>query len=240
MRLDVTELMSFYDTPLGRCARKAILDRINGLWGSMAGLDVLGIGYGPPYLEGLEGEPRRAISIMPPAQGGHGWQWRGKGSTVAIAEDGHLPFQDRLFDRILIIHSLEEVANISSFFREVWRVAAPEAKIIVVTPNRAGVWSLRDATPFGYGRPFSHRQLKRLLRDSLFEPTAWTRTLYTPPVNSKIFTSSSEGWERFGEIFVANLGGVNLVEGTKRVQIDPNLPEKARVVVPRPGRVQLS
>lgn len=236
MRLDVTDLMEFYDTPLGVCACRAILERVNGLWGDMNGLDVLGIGYTPPFLDRLTGKPRRMTSLMPASQGGHSWHWRDAGSSSVLAAEDRMPFPDALFDRVLIIHALEETQNITTFLREVWRVSAPEARIIVIVPNRSGVWSLSDATPFGYGRPFSRRQLKRLMRDALIEPSAWTRTLYTPPVDWKIFTSSSEGWERTGEMFLASLGGVNLVEGIKRVQIDPNRPEKARIVVPQRAR----
>lgn len=240
MRLDVTDLMSFYDTPLGRCAERVIQDRVNSLWGDLSGLDVLGVGYTPPFLDHLQGEPRRVVSMMPATQGGHGWHWKDKQNTAVIADEQRLPFMDAMFDRVLIVHALEETQNYQTFLREIWRVCAPEARVIVIVPNRAGVWSLSDVTPFGHGRPFSRRQVKRLMRDALIEPTAWTRALYTPPVNWKIFTSSSEGWERTGELFIANLGGVNLVEGVKRVQIDPNRPEKAKVVVPSPGRVQLT
>ena len=232
MRLDVTELMSFYNTPLGGCAQKAILERINGLWGSLDGLDVLGIGYAPPFLEGLTGTPRRRISLMPTGQGAHSWMPSERGSATALSEDTRMPFPDALFDRVLIVHALEEAGHAPHFLREVWRVSAPEAKILIIAPNRSGVWSLSDATPFGHGRPFSQKQLKRLMRDALIEPTAWARSLYTPPIDWKIFTSSSEGWERAGEIFVSKLGGVNLIEGVKRVRIDPTLPGRARVVRP--------
>ena len=232
MRLDITTLMSFYDSPLGQSANRAILERINALWGDLSGLDVLGIGYAPPFLEGLEGKPRRSVCLMPHSQGAHAWPDGERGSATALSNERELPFMDAIFDRILVIHALEETAHATDFLREIWRVSAPQARILIITPNRSGVWSLSDSTPFGYGRPFSQQQLKRLMRDALIEPSAWTRSLYTPPIDWKIFTSSSEGWERAGEIFVANFGGVNLVEGTKRVQIDPKTPEKARVVVP--------
>lgn len=232
MRLDISDLLEFYETRLGTAAQRILLERVNSLWGNLSDLDVLGLGYAPPILDGIEGQPRRIVSLMPAGQGGHGWAWRGHGSSTAISDEARLPFPDAMFDRILVVHAVEEVSHIPTFLREIWRVAAPEARIIVIVPNRAGVWSLSDVTPFGHGRPFSRRQLKNYMRDALIEPTAWARALYLPPVDWKIFTSSAEGWERTGEIFAANLGGVNLVEGTKRVQIDPKTSEKARVVVP--------
>lgn len=232
MRLDVTELLNFYETPLGACALRAIVERVNGLWSNLSGLDVLGVGYAAPYLQSLEGEPRRLVSLMPASQGGHAWTPTDRGSASVVAAERELPFPDAVFDRILIVHALEETGNYTRFLREIWRVAAPEAHILVVVPNRSGAWSLSDNTPFGHGRPFSRRQTKRLLRDALIEPSAWTRALYTPPVDWKMFTSASEGWERVGELFLPNIGGVNLVEGVKRVRIDPSTPSKVRVVAP--------
>lgn len=232
MRLDVTDLISFYESPLGRCAAKAIFERIHGLWGSMTGLDVLGVGYTGPFLDHLEGNPRRLINVMPAGQGGHPWAPTERGCASLVCHERELPFTDAVFDRVLIVHGLEETSSYVRFLREIWRVSAPEAHILVVVPNRAGAWSLSDATPFGHGRPFSQRQIKRLMRDALLEPAAWTRALYTPPVDWKIFTKASDGWERVGEFFLPNFGGVNLVEGVKRVRIDPSTPERVRVVSP--------
>ncbi len=240
MHLDITDLLDFYDTPLGQCAQSAISDRVNTLWGNLSGLDVLGIGYAPPYLERLEGEPRRVISHMSARQGGHSWCWRDQMNACVISRDRQLPFMDAVFDRVLLVHSLEETSHTPSLLREVWRVSAPEARIIIIAPNRASFWSISDRTPFGHGRPFTTRQLKRLMREALIEPKAWTRSLYTPPLNWPIFTSSSDGWERAGEIFVSRLGGVNLIEGVKRVRVEPGNPSKARIVAPGKIRPQVS
>lgn len=240
MHLDITDLLNFYETPLGRCAEVAIAERVNSLWGSLSGLDVLGIGYAPPFLHHLKGDPRRIVTHMSARQGGHSWSWREGLNSAVISRDRQLPFMDAVFDRVLIVHAIEETAAAPSFLREVWRVCAPEARVIVVAPNRTGAWALSDHTPFGHGRPYSHRQIKRLMRDALIEPTAWTRSLYTPPLDWSIFTSSSDGWERAGEIFINGLGGVNLVEGIKRVQIEPGAPGRARVVTPAKARPQIS
>ena len=232
MRLDVTDLMKFYESRLGSAAAHLISDRIDGLWGDLTGLDVLGIGYTAPFLNQLGGKPRRLINLMPAGQGGHVWSPTERGSTGVLSDEVELPFPDALFDRVLVVHALEETSNSQRFLREIWRVCAPEAHIIIVAPNRSGLWSLLDTTPFGHGRPFSRRQLKNLMRDALLEPTAWTRALYMPPFAWKMFTSTAEGWERVGEVFAGKLGGVNLVEGVKRVRANPGLPERARIVSP--------
>jgi hypothetical protein len=65
--------------------------------------------------------------------------------------------------------------------REVWRVTAPEGRVIAIAANRTGLWARTDSTPFGHGRPYSRSQLAALLRDAMFEPTASARALYAPP-----------------------------------------------------------
>lgn len=241
MRLDVTQLMSFYTSPLGHCVQKAVCQRVSDLWGDLTGLDVLGIGYPIPILEGLIGAPRRRLSLMPARQGGHSWQSREQGGCSVISGLRKLPFEDAVFDRVLVFHAMEDVSDADAFLREVWRVCAPEARVILVATNRMSLWSLREETPFGFGRPYSIRQMRRQMRDALLEPQAWTRALYGPPVDWKLFTSTFEGWEQAGSLFYSRLGGVNLVEGIKRLQIQPTAKAKTRVVAPvkiRPGLAQ--
>ena len=35
--------------------------------------------------------------------------------------------------------------------REIWRVLAAGGRVILVVPNRAGIWARTEATPFGHG-----------------------------------------------------------------------------------------
>ena len=45
------------------------------------------------------------------------------GAVLAcLAEEGALPFPNALFDRILVIHALEEAESPLGLMREVWRV----------------------------------------------------------------------------------------------------------------------
>ena len=58
--------------------------------------------------------------------------------------------------------------------RELWRVTAPNGRLIVVVPRRGGFWAQADNTPFGSGYPFSRGQLEKLLPE-LGELTAFGR-----------------------------------------------------------------
>jgi SAM-dependent methyltransferase len=234
MRVDASTLQKFYAAPWGRAALAMTERRLAALWPHARGLDVLGFGYPTPYLERLAPEARRTVALAPAAQGAVAWGRNGGAGASALGEEGRLPLIDSAFDRVLLVHALEESDSPRLLLREIWRVTAPEGRIAVVVANRAGLWSRVDATPFGHGRPFSRTQLNRLLRDAMFEPTATARALYAPPINWGPLMDAAEGFERVGERLWPPFGGLLLMEAVKRVEIGP-APTKGRAA---PVRVQ--
>src|SRR5262249_49407001 len=107
--------------------------------------------------------------------------------------------------------------SLRPLLRQLWRVLAPEGKLLLIAPNRASLWAQLDWSPFGQGRPFSRRELERLLRDVLFVPGLWDRALVVPPLNAKTLIGTGAGWERIGQRFLPRLGGVHVVEATKSI-----------------------
>ena len=214
MRRDALDLDRFYRTRQGRAAQRMILRRLQALWPDTKGLDLLGLGFATPYLEPFCTPARRCIAFMPAGQGAVIAPDRP--STVALGDETHLPFTEALFDRVLLIHALEEADALSAILREVWRVLAPDGRIVICTAARSGIWSRIDTTPFGHGRPFSRGQLSHLLDSALFEPTAWSRALYAPPWRWSTGEKTARYWEKLGERAWPGLGGVILVEAVKR------------------------
>lgn len=221
MRQKVTTLSDFYASPLGQAAARIMSDKVARLWPSAQGLSVLGYGYATPLLEGRCGGAQRAIAAMPGAQGSVWWGPTGRGASVGLTEEHHLPFSDGMFDRVVVLHGLEEAPNPLAMLRELWRVMAPEGRIVVVAANRGGLWSRATSTPFGHGRPWTRRQLSSLLADTLFQTSAWTHALHVPPVSARMVAATSDIWERAGERIVKGLGGVVMVEAVKRLYIEP-------------------
>ncbi|HET7409747.1 MAG TPA: methyltransferase domain-containing protein, partial [Paracoccaceae bacterium] len=220
MRRDVVDLKRFYDSPMGQSAREVISRRIRSLWPDARNLDMAGIGYAGPYLAPYRDNARRLIAAMPAEQGAECWPETGPCASCLV-EEAALPFRDASFDRVIVAHGLEESDALRAMLAEIWRICAGEARIILIAPNRVGLWALSDSSPFGHGRPFTRIQLARLLRDGGFEPQAWSHTLYTPPARWGAVVKSAAGFEAVGELLLPGLGGVILVEARKRVPAPP-------------------
>lgn len=216
MRVDVLALQRFYASPLGGAARRAASRRLDALWPHADGLDMLGLGYPSPYLDRYRAGARRVCALMPAEQGVEPWPAE-NGVASALADEARLPFMDAVFDRVLIVHALEEANALHPLLREIWRVMAPEGRLVVIAANRWSYWAQSDATPFGHGRPFSRRQLSMLLSDSMFEPVASARALYAPPSTWPPFVRGADAFERVGEMVWPAMGGLLLMEAVKRL-----------------------
>ena len=216
MRTDALEIERFYRTRRGQAAREMTLRRLKALWGEAKGLDMLGYGFAGPFLAPWAETARRTVAYMPAAQGAVPWPERSAGKA-ALGDETRMPFAEALFDRVILVHALEEAEDLRRLLREVWRVLAPEGRIAVVVAHRAGLWSRADSTPFGHGRPFSRAQLTRLLSDALFEPTAWSRALYAPPWRFTCGERAADGFEAMGENLFPAFGGLILAEAVKHV-----------------------
>jgi SAM-dependent methyltransferase len=216
MRVDVLALQRFYASSLGEAARRAVSRRLGALWPHTDNLDVLGVGYTTPFMEPFRAHARRIALLMPAEQGVEPWPGDGAGLSV-LSEEARLPFIDAVFDRVLLVHALEESNEPSQLLREVWRVMAPEGRLVVIAANRWSWWAQSDATPLGYGRPYSRLQLATLLADAMFEPVASARALYAPPSTWTPLVRAADAFERVGEFAWPALGGLVLMEAVKRL-----------------------
>lgn len=216
MSIDVLDLRSFYASPLGAVAHRFIGAAIDRRWGPCVGQSVLGVGYATPYLEPMRKDAVRTLAFMPAEQGVVNWPSRGRSSS-ALVDVTALPLPDSCIDRVLIVHALEMADQPFDFMCEVWRVLAPGGRMILVAPNRAGVWARVDATPFGHGRPYSGSQLRSLLRDTLFSPVFWGDALYAPPFERPYLLRSAPAFEKIGARLSLPGAGVHVIEATKQL-----------------------
>ena len=240
MRADVIDLRDFYDTPMGDMARRIITRRVRALWPNVRGERVVGLGYAVPYLGPLADEAERVLAFMSPTQGVLRWPANGR-NRVAMADDAELPLPDRSVDRILLVHGLEGLDHTTAVLRELWRVLTDSGRLLMVVPNRRGLWARLERSPFASGRPYSIGQLETLLRANLFAPGARSAALFVPPTHSGVIQSAAPVWERLGGRWFPGFCGVLMVEASKQIHALPltREPRRARLraptVVPFPG-----
>lgn len=213
MQLDAGNLVDFYESALGQAARRLIFRRIKLIWPQQKGLRVLGYGFAVPYLKPYLGDAERVVALMPAQTGVVAWP--ANRPLTVLGEEGSLPFADAMFDRILVVHGLESADAARVLLRQLWRVLAPEGRLLIVAPNRASLWAQVEASPFACGRPFHRSELVALLQDTLFETLQWERALYMPPLRGHRLSRTGAGWERLGRRFLPGVAGVHLVEASK-------------------------
>jgi SAM-dependent methyltransferase len=216
MSIDVVDLRNFYNQRLGVVARRFIGRGIRARFNDTRGLSVLGVGYPSPYLGLFREEAERCLAFMPAAQGVVKWPTSRPG-LAALVDELDMPLSDSAVDRVLLVHALEHTHDPGALLREVWRVLAAGGRLLVVVPNRRGVWARMDTTPFGHGRPYSRSQITQLMREAWFTPTGWGEALHVPPVERGWFLRSALAWERVGSVIAAPFAGVHIVEATKQV-----------------------
>ena len=225
MHTDIVDLREFYHSRLGRLAERSITFALASLWARLPEERLVGLGYAVPHLERFRADTERTFAFMPAGQGAVNWP-SGELSATALVFEEELPLPDASIDRVLLVHSLEFAENPRETLKELWRVLAPGGRLVIVVPNRRGVWARMEHTPFGSGRPYSRRQLTHLLRETNFTPAASAEALFFPPSKLRTVLRFRNVIERMGRRFWPVFSGVIIVEAQKRLY--QGLPVAAR------------
>lgn len=236
----VYDLKSFYNTREGRVVRRVLSNRVRDLWPDLHGLRLMGCGYATPYMRMFEGEAERVFCTMPAALGAHQWPGDGK-NKVCLSHEEELPIETASVDRVLMVHDLEFSEVFPACLQEVWRVLKSNGRLLVMVPNRTGLWSHADWSPFGHGRPFTSSQIHRSLRENSFVHEQTEEALFMPPIRSAMVLKSAGFFERYGRYVLPFVAGVHLVEASKQLyaRIQPGPGTKVpvggrRAVAPKP------
>lgn len=213
MAIDVATAADFYAGRQGVVTARLVRERLASLWPDLSGRSLLGLGYPAPYLRLWRESAERCVALTPAQIGAARWP-AGKPGLSCTAEEDTLPFPDLMFDRILLIHGLEAAENARRMLREVWRVLKDDGRLLVVAPNRSGLWAHAESTPFGQGQPYSPGQIGRLLARALFRVERRETALFVPPLQSRLVLRGARLWERGGRA-APRLAGVTITEATK-------------------------
>lgn len=233
MNADIVDLRAFYASLLGRLAERSITMALSSVWAKLANERLVGLGYAVPWLERFGADSERVLAFMPAAQGAVNWPPAGPSATALVFEE-ELPLVDASVDRVLMVHALEHAENPRETLKEMWRVLAPGGRLVLVVPNRRGLWARFEHTPFGTGRPYSRSQLTEVLRDANFTPGAFADALHFPPSKRRSVMRLHQVVESAGRRFWPIFAGVLVVEAQKRLYQGLPSPARAsrRVFVP--------
>jgi SAM-dependent methyltransferase len=219
MHLDVLDLRNFYyRTKLGRVAQRAIRDTVVRMWptAGVAGQTMAGFGFAVPLMRPYLADARRVVALMPSPQGVMPWP-AGMANVAVLSEETAWPLATGIVDRLILLHGLETSEQPSFVLEEAARVLGPGGRALFIVPSRSGLWARRDGTPFGFGRPYSMRQLEVQLKRYDFTTERSSSALYGPPSGHPFWLRTSDFFERNGRRFSPLLmGGVLMVEVSKQ------------------------
>jgi SAM-dependent methyltransferase len=155
----------------------------------------------------------------------------GQPNVSVLCEETHWPIETGHVDRLVVMHGLETSEWPTHVLEECYRVLGPGGRALFIVPNRAGLWSRNDRTPFGYGRPFTMGQLDQQLKLWGFKTEHSQTALYQPPSEKRFWRKTAGFWEKLGHgLPLIAGGGVLMVEVTKQIPAPtrPGLSQRVR------------
>lgn len=238
MHHDIDQLRRFYyQRALGRVVQRILRDRLTGRWdpAQCAGMTVAGYGFAAPMLRPYLGRARRVTALMPGPQGVMGWP-AGMPNHAVLCDETAWPVETGSLDRLVMLHGLETSEHPRELLDEAWRCLGPGGRMMLMVPNRAGLWAASDRTPFGFGRAYTTGQVEAQMRRAGFSPDWHGSAVYIPPSDRRFWLGSAQFWERTGaRISRVLIAGVILVELSKqtRAPVGPGV----RIHVPSPMEI---
>ena len=224
---DAQSLASFYAGASGAVVAGLLRDRLAPLWPDLRGCRLAGVGYATPFLPLWRDDAAACLDVVTAEAGVLA------GPARCVADPTRLPFDDLSIDRILLVHGLETADDARRLLRECWRVLRDSGRLMIVTPNRAGLWAHVESTPFGQGQPYTRGQVARLLRASLFAVERQDACVFLPPIDLKVIRRAAPLLERLGRRLAPGLAGVLLAEAVKDVYAAmPTAAVQERTVAP--------
>lgn len=236
--VDILSLDRFYKSALGQAAAIAISQRLQLMWPDPRG-QMVAVGYGPPFLDAFASKDIVTHAMMPGRQGVMAWPEQAK-QRVALVDEYNLPLPDSSVDYIILAHALEHAHRPDKLLREMWRVLSPSGRIAVIAPNRRRIWSSLERSPFGYGRPYSARQLHQLLSDKLLCPKRTDHALFLPPFDIPAVGPLLNAAEWTARGWLRRWGGILIVEAEKQVYgglLQPNGRKRKVTIAPVPDSI---
>lgn len=188
---------------------------------------IVGMGYAPPLLRVLERNNSGSIlALMPADQGAIYWPVHTDNRSL-LADELMPPFADNTLHRVLMLHSIEFAPKPDELLRVYWQMLAPGGRLLVIAPNRYGLWAHFGRSPFTRGRRFSLGKLKDFLEEAQFTLRESATALYVPPSTGLAWQRMAPVLEWLGRLVLPNFGGVVVIEAEKQIYAGLGIPVEA-------------
>ncbi len=189
MLFNLKKLVSFYDTRLGRFAKRQIRRHLKSHLDHLSDSSyLLSLGYSIPFLGKVWQKFYRFNLFFPASQGCFTFENK-TGNLSALVHENQLPLPDAIVDGLICSHCFEHTYDDHQLLREIWRVLNGSGKLFLILPNRRGLWARFDNNPYGFGTSYSKRQIKRLLEKHQFIVESIKPVLYAPPSHTSWYHS---------------------------------------------------
>jgi SAM-dependent methyltransferase len=232
MRPDIVNLRQFYSSPLGKKVRRRLRRMVRGYWPEEKSLHVVGVGYTSDVLPRPDARAdSRIVALMPTAQGAIYWPVNEENHSV-LADEMRPPFTTASLHRVLMLHGFEYAAAPDELLRVWWQLLVPGGRLMMVVPNRHGLWARFGATPFATGTPYTLATLRQLFNAAGFTLRNTRSALFVPPSTHPLWLACFGVFEWFGVALCPRMGGVLLIEAEKQiyagVRVTPSSMKPAR------------
>lgn len=219
MRPSVVQLRQFYSSRLGRRVKQRLRHLLLQRWSAQAEGVIAGIGYAPPLLRMLDRRPEKTspnIALMPIDQGAIYWPVHTDNRSI-LADELMPPFAPNSLQRVLMVHALEFSERPLELLQVYWQMLSPGGQVILIAPNRRGLWAHLGRTPFARGARYSISQMKDLLEEAQFTLGESTTALHAPPSTHPLMLRLWPVLEWLGAFLLPGLGGVAIIEAEKQI-----------------------
>lgn len=217
MRPDIVNLRQFYSSQLGRKVKRRLRRLVRDYWPSGEGTHVVGLGYATPFLPLPRTNPSaRVVAMMPMNQGAIYWPVDSENHST-LGDELRPPFMPSSLHRVLVVHAFEHLSAPEEWLAVWWQLLVPGGRLMLMVPNRHGLWSRVGRTPFAHGTPYTLHTLRAMLNAANFTVRDARSALYAPPSEHPFWLRIFHAIEWSGAMLASRMGGVLVIEAEKQI-----------------------
>lgn len=225
---------TFYQSHEGGVCAALLQERLQWFWPDLRQQTVLGVGYTQPYLNTWQEQGADCVSavLAPHASAVMTQQKERSGvppeERTCLVDARHLPFDDDAFDRILLVHALQDEEQAVTLLRAAGRVLRDDGRMVLIVPNRFGGRLRQRATPFAREAAFTRGSLRRVLAHAMLHVERRDEALFLPAAQGCTSLQRGQASDIAGKVLSPGLGSLRLVEVVKDVHSVRPLPVASR------------